>query len=512
MYPGTLTANATLVANSTSGIDKIITANLVPTSIFANGSSGGVGFLLTSTGNGKLYWKDPSLITVGQQYIQNTDSRTLSGNLVFSGSNQLFSGANVNFTGSNTQINALNVTTINRSPTLTLTGDVSGSATFSNLGDATLNVTVNRANGVILGVDTTGDYVADIYAGNGIATLSGTGAGSAPTIAVQAGTGVTSNSSGVYIGQDVAKSATVQFQQVNVTGSVNANNLNIAKTFSTQDLVINGNTTIGDAIQDIVTINAAVASDVIPQADGAYSMGVNGAAWNAVWAKNYVNIGGSQINAGSSNTINVGSLVANADITANTATIYHNLTVGGSLYITGNVVSTNVETLSVADPMIHLGTNNHTSDTLDLGFYADYYDGSTIRYSGLIRDASDGNYKLFNGLTDQPQNQVNTASTSYVQGNLWAYLNSGALVSGSTGVTLTANNTLSVNMVANTLTLSTPLAYSSGGTGFNTYVNGDLLVGNTSSGLQKLSVGSSGYVLQSDGTNLYWGGLDGGTF
>ena len=62
------------------------------------------------------------------------------------------------------------------------------------------------------------------------------------------------------------------------------------------------------------------------------------------------------------------------------------------------------------------------------------------------------------------------------------------------------------------MTLTTPLAYGSGGTGYNTYVNGDLLVGNTSSGLKKLTLGNSGYVLQSDGTNLVYGTLDGGTF
>ena len=38
--PGTLTANQALVANSTSGIDKVIVANAVITTVTANGSVG----------------------------------------------------------------------------------------------------------------------------------------------------------------------------------------------------------------------------------------------------------------------------------------------------------------------------------------------------------------------------------------------------------------------------------------------------------------------------------------
>jgi len=51
------------------------------------------------------------------------------------------------------------VTTATSDPTLTLAGDLSGSATFTNLGNATLTATI-AANSVALGTDTTGNYVA----------------------------------------------------------------------------------------------------------------------------------------------------------------------------------------------------------------------------------------------------------------------------------------------------------------------------------------------------------------
>ena len=64
-------------------------------------------------------------------------------------------------------------TVINKSPTITLAGDLSGSVQLSNLGDATLTATV-ISNSVALGTDTTGNYVQDISAGEGI-DVSGSG-------------------------------------------------------------------------------------------------------------------------------------------------------------------------------------------------------------------------------------------------------------------------------------------------------------------------------------------------
>jgi hypothetical protein len=155
MVPGTLTANQALVANATSGIDKIIAANVAANSIWANGSAGTAGQLLTSNGT-IVYWGPPAAtasgadtqvqfndggstlnatagftftkasnnvfigntLTIGTatvnttnytgtannannlgtvaaaNYVQNTDSRTLSGNLTFTGANLVVSGTN----------------------------------------------------------------------------------------------------------------------------------------------------------------------------------------------------------------------------------------------------------------------------------------------------------------------------------------------------------------------------------------------------------------------------------
>ena len=52
-------------------------------------------------------------------------------------------------------------------PVITLSGDVAGSATMTNLGDVTISTTI-QANSVALGTDTTGNYIATVAAGEGI--------------------------------------------------------------------------------------------------------------------------------------------------------------------------------------------------------------------------------------------------------------------------------------------------------------------------------------------------------
>jgi hypothetical protein len=473
--PGILTANQALVANSTGFLNEIRTANATINSLSANGTYGPTDSVLSVDSSGKLYWSTTA--AAGPSFVQNTDSRTLSGNLYL--------------TGANTTIENLNVTTINRSPKLTLTGDVSGNVTFTNLGDATLSVTIDN-NTVALGTDTTGDYVQSIAAGNGISVSVTSGESAQPVIAAVVGSSLVSNSTGLHVASDqTLGSLTVDGQTT-----------------------LNGNVVLGDAIQDQITINGSLAGTLIPTSDNTYDVGSPGAIYNTGWF-NQLRLGSSSDSfvTATSNTIQVYGLTVNSNFVANTGTVYHDFYIGGDLHITGNAVFSNVESYIVTDPLIQLASNNDLTDLLDIGFFGNYNkDGGGHEHTGFFRDASDGVYKIFDSLTVTPTTVVDTGDTSYNQGTLQAWLIAGGLVSNSTNINIIGTNSLTVDIQANTLSLSTALGYASGGTGFKTYTNGDLLVGNTASGLQKLSAGAAGQVLQSDGSILYYGSLDGGTF
>jgi len=83
---------------------------------------------------------------------------------------------------------------------ITLTGDVTGTGTITNLANVSFATTI-AANSVALGTDTTGDYVASLVQGTGVTITNNSGESATPTIA---------------IGQAVATSSNVQFNSLGV--------------------------------------------------------------------------------------------------------------------------------------------------------------------------------------------------------------------------------------------------------------------------------------------------------
>lgn len=628
-YPGVLTANQALVANATSGIDKIIVANLQPTYVYANGASGTVGQILTSNSTGGVYWASPAATTAGSNtQVQFNDEGALAGDADFTfnkttntltvtniagngaaitsvnattiGGNSVsdlntyadnkaanaYSNAmsdtlsrsgsytgNNTFGGTNTVITS-NLTisgTINRAPTITLAGDLSGSVTLTDLANGTLTATI-AADSVALGTDTTGNYVATITAGVGISGSS-SAEGGTPTIAVVANNGIVANSSGVFVnGQDgLTTNSSGVFVKSGTGVTVNATGVHIGQAVGTtdnvtfNDITIDGNTVIGSNSSDVVSVNGRINTALVPAANVTYDLGTSTMRWKDLYlsgstlvlgnvtvsdasgtlSTNSISIGENLtvtgnvvLGSNSSDIVSINGSVNTAitptanvtyDLGSNTlrwreihaANVHSvdgyfdgNLQVSGNLVVLGDALTVNVATLAVEDSLIQLATNNTSTDLLDIGFYGNYQvGGGGHEHAGFFRDASDdGIFKLFYGLQDAPTTTVDIAGTGYTQGTIQAYLKSNALISNATHVAITANSTVNVAITANTLSLATALAATDGGTGFNTYTSGDLLVANTGNALSKLSLGTAGYVLQSNGTALIYDVLDGGSF
>ena len=95
-------------------------------------------------------------------------------------------------------------------PTITLSGDVNGSVTMTNLGDVTITTTI-QPNSVALGTDTTGDYVQNIQGTANEVTVSPTsGEGTTVTIGLPDDVTITNN---LLVGGNL-----------NVTGTINSVN------------------------------------------------------------------------------------------------------------------------------------------------------------------------------------------------------------------------------------------------------------------------------------------------
>ena len=126
------------------------------------------------------------------------------------------------------------------SPVITLAGDLSGTATFTNLGNATLTATI-AADSVALGTDTTGNYVANLTQGTGVTITNNSGEGATPTIA---------------IGQNVSTSSSVTFDTITVANLVVTGNQTSTSqsTLNVSDSII----TLNSDVTGAPTLNAAV--------------------------------------------------------------------------------------------------------------------------------------------------------------------------------------------------------------------------------------------------------------
>jgi len=470
MVPGTLTANQALVANSTSGIDKVITANLVVEKIYANGGFGSTSQLLASGGSGtNAYWVDAGTLTT-QPAGNNTEIQYNSSNVL---------GASAALTFDQT------TNTFAVGGKITVGSNIALSDTLITVGNSSVNTQIGAGNVFLNG--------SRLVVGN-------------------TATNVTINSTAIAIGATIVNATTF-------TGTAN-----------------NADYLGGVAAADYQTETGLAANVALLAANNASYLG-------GVLAANYVQntdsrtLSGNLVFTGADfqvtgTTANVSS---NVNITGSLTTISSNVNItgaainatssllrlrdaelSGNLTINGTLTTINTTSLSVKDALIKVADQNISSDILDFGFYGSSGNSVATYYAGLYRDHSASSltapvFKLFASNTE-PSSIVDNTAAGYVLGTLNAYLNSGAFVSNSTVTNITANSTHSVALVANTLSLTTALPGNSGGTGYTSITNNAILVGNSTDGFAQLSLGTAGYVLQSNGSALVYDTLDGGTF
>jgi hypothetical protein len=157
------------------------------------------------------------------------------------------------------------------------------------------------------------------------------------------------------------------------TGAVSLGSTAITGTLSvstdttlTGNLTANGNTTLGNADTDTVTVNADVASSLIPSVDDSYDLGAVGSEWRDAYID-----GTAYIDTGSIDTANVATLnvTGNADV-------------DGDLTVTGNINASITGVAATADAL----TTARTITIAGATSGAANFDGSsniTITTTGL---------------------------------------------------------------------------------------------------------------------------------
>jgi hypothetical protein len=300
--PGTLTANQALVANSTGYLDIIKTANLVVTALNANNSYGTSGQVLVSNGIG-VYWDTLPASTSGSDtYVQFNDGGLANGVAGFT------------FTKTTNTLFVSNTVTI-------------GTASVNST-----NYTGTANNASYLGGTIASSYALKTYANaaadnaySNAVSYASSAAGSAYSNAMAD----TLSRNGSYTGNNsFGGTNTVISSNLTVSGTklyayntdVYANSINLDGNF-----VANGNVTLGNNVADTITMTGSVSSNVMPSTNNTYYLGNNTMRWAEVHAQNVHSV---------------------------TGYFDGNVQISGDLLVTGNVTTTNVNSVVVSDPII----------------------------------------------------------------------------------------------------------------------------------------------------------------
>jgi len=261
-------------------------------------------------------------------------------------------------------------------------------------------------------------------------TVNAFGAATAITMGATSGT-TTTIRGGTLVGNTTTQNLfNTTATTLNLGGAATAITMGDSTTATT---TIRGGTLVGNTTTQNVfdstatTVNAfgaaTTASFGYDGASGATTGIANGATGSG--STNTINIGAIG-ESGSTTNVNIGSSAGGTVALGYNATVGNNLTVTGDLTVNGTTVTVNTSTLSVEDPLIKLANGNSTADSVDIGFYGLYdTSGSQDLYCGLIRDASDGKFRLFVDSQSEPTTTVNTGATGYSVGTLVANIRGG---------------------------------------------------------------------------------------
>jgi hypothetical protein len=122
--------------------------------------------------------------------------------------------------------------------------------------------------------------------------------------------------------------------------------------------------------------------------------------------------------------------------------IQGDVNIAGDITFGGTGTTLSTTTLSVNDPIVFIGDGNPT-DAVDLGLVGEYTSGGTTKYSGIVRDASDGVVKFYKDTTVAPAaGVVNFAG----EGLAYTDIRVGAITSGA----ITASGALSATSFSTT--------------------------------------------------------------
>lgn len=87
------------------------------------------------------------------------------------------------------------------------------------------------------------------------------------------------------------------------------------------------------------------------------------------------------------------------------------ISITGDLTVGGTTTTVNATDLVVTDPLIYIGEGN-SANVVDLGLVGSF-DNGAYQHAGIVRDATDGVWKLFSSVEDEPTTTINFSQAVY---------------------------------------------------------------------------------------------------
>ena len=183
---------------------------------------------------------------------------------------------------------------------------------------------------------------------------------------------------------------------------------------NTGNLTVNGNSTLGNADTDTVTVNADIASNLIPSVDDSYDLGAIGSEWRNAYID-----GIAYIDTGSIDTANVTTLAVSGN-----ATVTGNLTVDGSINATVVGVASTANALTTPRTIAIAGVtsgaaNFDGSSNITITTTGITLGGTSVTATGAELNTLDGitastaELNFVDGVTSNIQTQLDSKLTSF---------------------------------------------------------------------------------------------------
>lgn len=171
--------------------------------------------------------------------------------------------------------------------------------------------------------------------------------------------------------------------------------------------------------------------------------GANGSQNKIIFAAGGYDSGNEQMSITPDQNVHIEIQTPSTSPTTGALTVVGGVGISGDVNIAGDIVfggtgtTLSTTTLSVNDPIVFIGDNN-ASDAIDLGLVGEYTTGGTTKYTGIVRDASDGVVKFYKDTTVAPSSGVVNFSGA---GLAYSDIQTGAITSGA----VTASGLITAN-------------------------------------------------------------------